>query len=327
MGNGNNKNKNKKENDIDDDDIPKQIVVVVDEDDDDDDDANPFRFEAMSPIGTIAPSQDASYMATRRNSSPAAGCSYSTHERRRSQDSIPQMPLPLSHRQHQDQRVATATTDADAAAAPATEPEVTMFRATPFRRSSCPYYLGGRASHHSLHLLQQALRLSPGDDENNPTSTIMTTAKIVDTACEIAAEAAFEQTDGQEHQNQQQQPLHHDEDDCPETERPSGLAVSVGDPAAAAASCADDDDVNMLDVPPTAPKRKASTENLMSLKSSCNMDTPAMMTRKSSTTTTTGSSIHRSFRERKKFLFMSGSSLSSSSRSSSSSSSSDHSRQ
>jgi hypothetical protein len=278
------------------DNIPKEIFIVVNEDDVDvEDERNPFRFEAVSSDATVTRSATASYpdadvarSTTRRNSSPAAG---SLPNRQRPLDSIPQMPLPLSLRQHQHrhQRQLHTVASDSAGATGASGPDSWMFQAAPLRRSS--YYFGGRGSQHSLHLLQQTLMLpsmqisSSGEDTSN--TKTMTTLEIVSKAIEIADSAVEEM---EEHQQDQLCHHHDDYDDhdddyycyhCPETERGSGLQAAIGASStssscsssssgaatdAAAVATARLDRFNVLDIPPKAPKRKESSEELMALR-------------------------------------------------------------
>jgi hypothetical protein len=264
------KSKSKKDNadDIDFDNIPNEIFVVVNVNDVDvEDDANPFRFDAVSPDVTVSSTTAASYpdaesTAVRRNSSPAAGSPFWT--RQRQLDLIPQMPLPLSLRHRQHQRHAVAST---------ADPDPWMFRAAPLRRSSCPYYLGGRESRHSLHLLQQKLmlpsiQLSSSEGDRSDINT-MTTLEIVGKAIEIA-EAAVEQME--EHQQDQLRHLSDDDDDGddddddsddgPET-KAIGASSSAAAATTAAAAITRVDRFMVLDVPPKAPRRKASSGNLL----------------------------------------------------------------
>jgi hypothetical protein len=75
-----------------DNDIPKEIVIFADEEYVD---GNHFRFDAMSPVVTV---RKAVEIVTRRRSCPTESSSII---RLQKQDSIPRMPLPLSHRQRQ----------------------------------------------------------------------------------------------------------------------------------------------------------------------------------------------------------------------------------
>jgi hypothetical protein len=256
--------------------IPKEIFVGVNENDINvEGDSNPFRFEAVSPDVTVTSTPAASYAdaestAVRRNSSPPTASPLWNRQRRL--DSIPKMPLPLSlrHRQHQHQRHAVALDAAPGAADVADDaasgPHRWMFQAVPLRRSSCPYYLCGRGSQHSLHSLQQTLTF-PSMQLSSSDTTMMTTLEIVGKAIEIA-EAAVEEMEEQ----QQGQLCHHHQhvyDDFPETEGRSRLTEAIGASsssssfsAATAAAITRVDRSTMLDVPPRAPKRKASIEEL-----------------------------------------------------------------
>jgi hypothetical protein len=276
--------------------IPTEIFVGVNENDVSvEGDSNPFRFETVSPDVTVTSTPAASYAdaystAVRRNSSPPTASPLWNRQRR--SDSIPKMPLPLSlrHRQHQHQHqrhavaLDAAPGAADAADDAASGPDPWMFQAAPVRRSSCPYYLGGRDSQHSLRSLQQTLTFpsiqlsSWGEGRSN--TNMMTTLEIVSKAIEIA-EAAVEQME--EEQDDQLCHHHHhiddddgDDEDRPETERRSGLTEAIGasstshssSASVTAAAIITVDRFTALDVPPRAPKRKASNEELMTFPSS-----------------------------------------------------------